>query len=592
MVWQTKKLEELVDFTGGLWTGKKAPFQTVKVLRNTNFQSSGLINYDNVAEISAESKQVKVRILEPGDILLEKSGGGPDQPVGRVVYFDENGQYSFSNFTCRLRIKNFNEIDTKFLWLFLYDLYLSGVTEKMQKQTTGIRNLTMSEYKNLQISFPNIEEQRGIVERIEASFQKIKQIEELQRQSVVDSAAIMASSLNNILSQKRWNKETIGNLATDIKSGFACGKYNEIFNGVVHLRTHNIGLDGKLNLTKIIRIPEKMADTTLFNLKKDDIIFNNTNSVELVGKTAIIRENLPYTFSNHLTRIRFRNDLIMPEWVLFIFQKYWRDKYFENICTRWVGQAGINQTNLAKISIPLPTLAEQQRIVIYLNSILKKSSNVQNLQNEIDIELYELRLSILNRAFIPNQQSGFVLPKTNIFSTQQAIGLILKNRFERGEMVIAKILYLAQEIYKVPLGIQFSPQNFGPYDQQVKKAITAGLSSSNKFFRKKKIKQFSVYALDSGSQKLFTYSNSKVLKEMDNALKFLLPMISNAQSAAIELLATVCKAIQDTKSTDEVIIQKYISDWKPNKFTNEQIKKIIQFIHSKKWNEALLLPRS
>ena len=88
------------DFGNGLWKGKKPPFRKVTVIRNTNFTDSGKIDYSNVAVLDVEEKQFEMRSLRLGDIIIERSGGGPKQPVGRVVFFDnKNGDYSFSNFT-------------------------------------------------------------------------------------------------------------------------------------------------------------------------------------------------------------------------------------------------------------------------------------------------------------------------------------------------------------------------------------------------------------------------------------------------------------------------------------------------------------
>ena len=62
----------------------------IKVLRTTNFTNSGEVNYTDVVERSIESKKVEQKKLKKGDTILEKSGGSPSQPVGRVVYFEKD----------------------------------------------------------------------------------------------------------------------------------------------------------------------------------------------------------------------------------------------------------------------------------------------------------------------------------------------------------------------------------------------------------------------------------------------------------------------------------------------------------------------
>ena len=125
--------------------------------------------------IQASVSQYKKRALEYGDILLEKSGGGPKQPVGRVAFFDiENDlNNTFSNFTARVRINDKSELYERFLYFYLRFVYVTGETEKYQKNSTNIRNLQTKEYLNIQLPIPPLEEQQEIVTLLDAAFAKI-----------------------------------------------------------------------------------------------------------------------------------------------------------------------------------------------------------------------------------------------------------------------------------------------------------------------------------------------------------------------------------------------------------------------------------
>lgn len=145
--WVSKKLEDLCLFLNGLWKGETEPFVQIGVIRNTNFTKDGSLDFSDIAYLDVEAKKFSKRRLEYGDIILEKSGGGPKQPVGRVALFDkQEGDFSFSNFTSAIRVVNKNELDFKFLHNFLYWVYVSGVTEKIQSNSTGIRNLDANAY--------------------------------------------------------------------------------------------------------------------------------------------------------------------------------------------------------------------------------------------------------------------------------------------------------------------------------------------------------------------------------------------------------------------------------------------------------------
>lgn len=169
--WQEKMLEEACQFTNGLWKGKKPPYVSIGVIRNTNFTKDGTLDYSDIAQLDVEAKQFEKRRLQFGDIILEKSGGGPKQPVGRVVLFDKHyGDFSFSNFTSALRVRNPDELDFRFLHKFLHWVYVSGVTEEMQSHSTGIRNLDGGAYKSIQIRYPSLAEQQRIVGRLDETF--------------------------------------------------------------------------------------------------------------------------------------------------------------------------------------------------------------------------------------------------------------------------------------------------------------------------------------------------------------------------------------------------------------------------------------
>lgn len=132
----------------GLWKGKTPPFTQAIVVRNTNFTSEGAFDFSDAAKLEVEFKQLASRTLARGDIVLERSGGGPKQPVGRVCYFDAEGKlpFSFSNFTSVIRTVDRERYLPRYVHYYLMYLYKSGYTENLQHATTGIRNLDFSTY--------------------------------------------------------------------------------------------------------------------------------------------------------------------------------------------------------------------------------------------------------------------------------------------------------------------------------------------------------------------------------------------------------------------------------------------------------------
>jgi type I restriction enzyme S subunit len=177
--YQLVRLGDLCNSISGLWTGKKPPFEKATVIRNTNFTKDCKLDLSNVAVLDVETKQLQTRKLIPGDLIVEKSGGGPKQAVGRVVYFGETiGTYSLSNFTSALRLKDSSTAFPMYLQYFLYHQYLSGVTESMQSHSTGIRNLNIHQFLDINVPLPSLEKQRAVVAKLDSAFTEIDLLEE------------------------------------------------------------------------------------------------------------------------------------------------------------------------------------------------------------------------------------------------------------------------------------------------------------------------------------------------------------------------------------------------------------------------------
>ena len=175
-----------------------------------------------------------------------------------------------------------------------------------------------------------------------------------------------------VVRDHKWPMVALGEIAQEIKSGFASGKSEIDGIGLPHLRPMNISIEGKLVWEGTKYLPEEyFLDKEQFNLVKNDILFNNTNSKELVGKTCLVSEDIHGGYSNHLTRIRTKPTVYNARLLAYILHGYWRKGYFINICNRWVGQAGINNTKLALVKIPFPSLDIQQAIVVEIEGYQK-----------------------------------------------------------------------------------------------------------------------------------------------------------------------------------------------------------------------------
>lgn len=165
--WEMVRLGDVVEESiTGEWGAECIDSEVgTKILRTTNFTNVGKINYNNVIVRKIPFSKVENKKLIKGDIILEKSGGSDTQPVGRVVFFEnESGEiFLCNNFTQILRLKQ-NIAFPKYVFLYLFYLHQNGTTELLQNKTTGIRNLQIKKYMSIEIPLPSLSVQQQIAD--------------------------------------------------------------------------------------------------------------------------------------------------------------------------------------------------------------------------------------------------------------------------------------------------------------------------------------------------------------------------------------------------------------------------------------------
>lgn len=148
---------------GGVWGSVPGSDEVdVSVFRVTEFKEHGRLDPTTAAVRSVTKRQFESRQLESGDLLLEKSGGGPTKPVGRVARVPSyDGAAVCSNFVQLLR-PDPAKADSGYLFWALTKLYLDGWAARHQRATTNIRNLQTKDYLRLAVPLPSLAEQHSI----------------------------------------------------------------------------------------------------------------------------------------------------------------------------------------------------------------------------------------------------------------------------------------------------------------------------------------------------------------------------------------------------------------------------------------------
>ena len=188
-------LGDIVEFSiAGGWgedpnTFEPPPDYTLcNVLRNTNFNNKYNLNFDDVAQRYIRNDKVEKLALQKGEILIEKSGGSPLQPVGRVAFVEKlpfENPVVFSNFLQKIKIAGDGFLP-KYVFTYLQVIYHLGYTEFLQNQTTGIKNLRPDDFLNIKVIKLPKSEQKKVAKFAFDMREKAKKLE-AQALEVLDS---------------------------------------------------------------------------------------------------------------------------------------------------------------------------------------------------------------------------------------------------------------------------------------------------------------------------------------------------------------------------------------------------------------------
>ncbi|WP_302177106.1 restriction endonuclease subunit S [Megamonas funiformis] len=272
---------------------------------------------------------------------------------------------------------------------------------------TTVPALRKTDLENIPIPLPPLNEQQRIVNRIESLFAKLDRAKELIENTLAqfeqNKMAILHKAFTGELTVKwrkennidlsSWQEKTIDELCTSLKYGTS--KKSNPEGSVVVLRMGNLQ-NGEIDWSNLMYTDDK-DDIEKYLLKKGDVLFNRTNSPELVGKTSIYRGEYPAIYAGYLIKLDYGKDII-GEYLNYMMNSTKAKHYCYTVKTDGVSQSNINAKKIGAFEIPVPTIEEQQEIVNILDNLLAKYNKIKNLEQQLEkIEL--LKKAILAKAF-------------------------------------------------------------------------------------------------------------------------------------------------------------------------------------------------
>ena len=341
--------------------------------------------------------------------------------VGKTYYYDGSiGKAVFAGYCIRFRFDEKKVFPKYVYWYTKTSAFLNWVNGI--QRPSGQPNINKEEYKSFEIVLPDYETQKQLSDKLDTAVQKRNELHARANKLLLDLPAFLMSSLGltfdynttclvyavrlkdilgridadfyspkfvhfrKQIEEGKYPSACIDDIAEKIVTGFAAGKQAQADDlpnedRVPQLRPFSITPEGELSFETKKYVPKKSVKNCDYCQKKE-VIFNNTNSPDLVGKTTVFDSDVLCTASNHMTRITVK-DGVNPYYVSYFFNLLLSIGYWKLLCTNFNNQAGVNIETLKSVRIPLPDFETQNNIVA---KIMGRRSEANRLRKEAEQE--------------------------------------------------------------------------------------------------------------------------------------------------------------------------------------------------------------
>lgn len=378
-------MSKLVQITGkaisGEWGTEDLDNNGILVLRTTNFTNEGKVNYENVIKRNIKNKNLDEKYLRKGDIIIEKSGGSDNQPVGRVVYFDgEEEKYLFNNFTGLLRVKNPNLWFAKYVFYSLFANYKKGGTRNFENKTTGLHNLKTDLYINcLEIQDIDFNEQKQIantLDKVTALIDKHKkQLEKLDELVKARFVEMFGDVTNN---DKNWHIEPLGNLC-DISRGGSPRPIEQYLGGTIPWIKIGDATDGDdIYLTKT---KEKILE---IGIKKSRLVKSGSLIFANCGVSLGFARIITFDGCIHDGWLSFENIDENLDKIFLLKSLNCMTEYFRSIAPSGT-QPNLNTAIMKSYKQIVPPIELQNQFADFVKQVEKTKAEVQKSLEQAEI---------------------------------------------------------------------------------------------------------------------------------------------------------------------------------------------------------------
>lgn len=517
-----------------------------------------------------------------------------------------------------LVIRKNDKVDSEYLYYLLSSNNVYAQFCTLAKGST-VKNLNIDAVKQVIIPIPPLFEQKAIVEKIEELFSELdKGIEELKtaqeqlkvyRQSLLKWAfegKLTNDSVEDGNLPKGWKRVSIQDIVSKEKHALKAGPFGSSLKKEFYTKSgykiygQEQVIGGDPFFGDYFISEEKFQELKSNKVKPNDILIS---LVGTVGKVLILPKNCKSGIINpRLVKITLNNDIYLPEFFKYYFESPIVKSFYSGKAqgtTMDVLNLGIIKT----IPFVISSLSEQQKIIESLEEKLSVCDQMEQTIMQSLQQAESLRQSILKQAFegklvTVQEEVPLYTPKKIPFYQAQLFGYMIatsaNNNIDHGEMTLAKNSYLIDKIYGVPTYFDYGRGHLGPYSIEMKDVL---YKKCKQFFNKGE------YYLElQNSDKLFKYTNpyeARTRMAMDELSAIFSQYDDKERSYQTELLATVCKVIEDIQTTDLKDVRTSMKEWKidlkttkfknkAEKFSESDTASCLSFIIARGWDEKLI----
>ncbi len=427
---ETARLAELVEYSiGGDW-GKDPDSQIegyvpVRVIRGTDFTKWDSRRASEAAHRCIRPSSLEKRRLREGDLIIEVSGGGPTQPVGRAVIVDHRTLQEStlplvcSNFFRQIRLKS--TVEPRYIERFLKLEYLRGHLDKFQTQTTNLRNLRFSDFmQQMVVPLHGIDEQRRIAGRLDQIATHLDNVK--ARLETIPStlkrfrASVLAAACSGRLTAgsregrkfveldgigavpSPWQATALGQLLESdkpicygvIKLGAECA------DGVPCLRTSDVkplSIDSR----SVKRISRRIADQYRRTYLRGGEVLVNVRGT--LGGVAVVPPSMSgWNVSREVAVVPIDGRRCSAEFAAFWIASPAAQVWLTD-ASKGVAYTGINLSDLRMLPVALPDLPEQAQIVRRVKQLFQRADLIEAQYHNARRFAEKLMPSVLANAF-------------------------------------------------------------------------------------------------------------------------------------------------------------------------------------------------